>query len=361
LDPVSILSELVAFRSDVFEGEEAPLANRLAEMLRDRKADEVVVVEAPRTDGLKAASWVFARYGENPKLVVNAHLDTVPPNADWVTDPFKPHLHEGKLYALGASDTKGAAAAILSALDEVTPKSVAVLFSGDEEYSSVAMRSFLASDHAKGIERAIVCEPTNLGVGVRHRGFVAFHVTVSSPGGHSSRADHVLSPIALLARVAVALDDWGKLHKDKGPAGFEGMCLNLAKLDGGVAFNVIPAEARLVVSFRPPPGANTKQICTELEQLVAAIAGDTAKVTWQRVNVPFATRDVSSFTALLPKAKSPIDLAFWTEAALLSEAGIDAVVMGTGDIAQAHAPNEWVTLKELEEAKDLFRDLFRRP
>lgn len=81
-----------------------------------------------------------------------------------------------------------------------------------------------------------------------------------------------------------------------------------------------------------------------------------------RNNAPFATRDPSSFAALLhalgDAAKAPIDLGFWTEAALLSSSGVDAVVMGPGDIAQAHGPDEWVTLSELRRARDVFHSVF---
>lgn len=356
-DPVSLLRELVAFRTDVFEGHERPLADRLAELLRERHADDVVVVEDPRPNGNKPAAYVYARFGA-PRLIVNAHLDTVPPNADWVSDPFVPKIDGGRLYALGASDTKGAAAAILAALDESTPKDTGILFSGDEEFSSVAMRSFLASSHRRGVERAIVCEPTNLAVGVRHRGFVAFDVTVTSPGGHSSRADGMESPIGTLARIAVAFDDWGRRHRFVGPPGFLGMCMNLAKLEGGVAFNVIPAHVKLVVSLRPPPGADTRTLCAELEAVAKGLA-DHAVVSFDRVNPPFATRDPASFETLIgDSARSPVDLAFWTEAALLAASGIDAVVMGPGDIAQAHGPNEWVNIDELHRARDVFRAVF---
>ena len=182
-DPASILSSLVPFRSDIVGGEERPLAEHLAELLRARRPDDVVVAEVPRPEG-PPTSWVYARYGR--PTPVNAHLDTVPPNTDWSSDPFVPRIEAGRMHALGASDTKGAAAAILAALEEVRPTNVGVLFSGDEEFSSVAMRAFLAGEHRAGLERAIVCEPTNLRAGVRHRGIVAFEVTVSGPGGHSS-------------------------------------------------------------------------------------------------------------------------------------------------------------------------------
>jgi acetylornithine deacetylase len=289
---------------------------------------------------------------------VNAHLDTVPPNASWSSDPFVPRIDAGRLYGLGAADTKGAAAAILAALAEVTPEDTGILLSGDEEFSGVAIRAFVTSPHREGLERAIVCEPTNLRVGSRHRGFVVFDVTVTGPGGHSSHADGLPSPIAMLSRLCVALDDWAGRHKTLGPPGFPGMCLNLAKLDGGVAFNVIPALARLTVSLRPPPGADTAVIIAELEAITREVVPEAAfRVV--RDNAPFATRDLASFEPFLgAAARAPIDLGFWTEAAVLSTAGIDAVVLGSGDIAHAHGPDEWVTLDELHRTRDLFRSIF---
>jgi acetylornithine deacetylase len=355
-DPVPILEDLVRFRTD-FSGDERSLADRLAALLGRLEPDEISVVDVPRAEG-KHAAYVYARYGR-PRVLVNAHLDTVPPNADWSSDPFVARIADGRLHALGASDTKGAIAAILSALAEVRPKDVGILFSGDEESGSDAMRAFVAGPHRAGLERAIVCEPTNLVAGTRHRGFVAFDVSVSGPGGHSSRADVMASPIGILARLAVAYDDWGTRHKPLGPPGFPGMCLNLAKLDGGVAFNVIPAQARLTVSVRPPPGADVDAILAELDAIAREVVPDPT-MRFFRTNEPFATRDLSAFEPLVGAvAKAPIDLAFWTEAAMLVTAGIDAIVLGTGSIAQAHTPDEWVSIEELHRARTLFANLFR--
>jgi acetylornithine deacetylase len=357
-DPVPILSELVSFRTDAVGGEERPLADRLAELLRARGADEIMVADVPRKEG-KPSSYVYARFGR-PRLLVNVHLDTVPPNADWTSDPFRARIDAGRIYALGAADTKGATAAILAALDDVVPQDTGILFSGDEEHSGVSVRAFAESPHFAGLERAIVCEPTSLRAGTRHRGIVSFEVDVSSPGGHSSRADHLPSPVATLSRLGVALDEWAKARRTVGPPGFEGTCLNLAKLEGGVAFNVIPAHARLVVSLRPAPHADVAAIRGELEAIVGAAAPD-GELRFRRDNVPFATRDVSAFEPLLGDiARSPIDLGFWTEAAVLSARGLDAVVFGPGDIAQAHGPDEWVAIAELAAARDVFRAMFAR-
>ena len=86
-----------------------------------------------------------------------------------------------------------------------------------------------------------------------------------------------------------------------------------------------------------------------------------AQMKWTHHNKPFATRELGRFEKLLGKgAAPPVDLGFWTEAAVLADSGVDAVVIGTGDIAQAHGPDEWVFVEELARARDLFRDVFAR-
>lgn len=357
-DPVAILEQLIGFRSDVDGGHERPLAEHLAVALRALGADEVTIDDVPRA-GKKAASWVYARFG-TPRVLVNAHLDTVPPNADWSSDPFTARIDGDRMYGLGSADTKGAIAAVLAALSDARPKDTGVLFSGDEEHSSVVMRAFVDGPHRTGLERAVVCEPTSLRAGTRHRGIASFEVDVHGPGGHSSLADKLPSPIAMLSRLGVALDDWARARANDGPIGFEGMCVNLARMDGGVAFNVIPAHATLSVSLRPPPGADLPAIRRDLESLAASVLRG-ASIRFTRENEPFATKDLGAFEALIGSAaRAPIDLGFWTEAALLASAGVDAVVFGPGDIAQAHGPDEWVKLDDLRRAHETFRNMFSR-
>src|SRR5262249_39631169 len=211
-----LLSELIGFDTRNPGGDEAALAASLYEKLRALEADEVDLVR------VGSHAYVAARYG-TPRLLVNAHLDTVPTGAGWSRPPLQPHLENGRLYGLGPADTKGPPAATRAALAEVNPKGTLVLFSGDEEHGGSCMRAFLASGRAQGIERAVVCEPTSLRVGTRHRGVMAFSAEVTGEGGHSSRADQLPRPIARLARIAVALDDWGQKMLPIGPPGFAGM------------------------------------------------------------------------------------------------------------------------------------------
>jgi acetylornithine deacetylase len=112
------------------------------------------------------------------------------------------------------------------------------------------------------------------------------------------------------------------------------------------------------VSVRPPPGTDVRAVRAELEG-IAREKLSAVRVEAPVENPPFATRDLAGFAPLLGEvAARPIDLAFWTEAAVLAEAGVDAVVFGPGDIAQAHAADEYVAVPELERARGTFARLF---
>ncbi len=360
---VGLLTELIAFDTRNPEGDELPLAHRLGDELRRRSPDSVQVVEVPREGGGRPRAYTMARWG-TPRTLVNVHFDTVPANAGWSADPHVARVGDGRVVGLGAADTKGAIAAILCALDEATPKDTAIVFSGDEEHSGTVMHAFVASEHARGLERAVVCEPTSLKVGTRHRGILALDVTRRGAGGHSSGADRMPAPVADLARVAVAVDDWARAQRTVGPKGFEGMCVNVARLAGGVAFNVVPDSATLSISLRPSPGVDMRALEQELRELMAralpAEAAGHAETRTMLAKPEFATSDLAAYRPLLGDAlcAAPVDMAFWTEAAVLSAAGIDAVVFGPGNIAQAHAPDEWVPIDELERARATFVRMF---
>jgi acetylornithine deacetylase len=181
--------------------------------------------------------------------------------------------------------------------------------------------------------------------------------TLKGPGGHSSKADHLPKPLAKLARVAVALDDLGVRWLSDGPANMQGTCLNIAAINGGVAFNVIPARGELEWSLRPYPGFDRAAWDREVAAIIAAI--DPAiqlEVTID--HVPFACDALAGEVRSFVRTVGALD--FWTEAALWAEHGKDAIVIGPGDIAQAHAANEFVPLEDLDWAVGLFRSLVRR-
>ena len=354
------LEKLVAFPTqqagaDGRAGDERPLCEHLAPLLRARGADEVIVGTGPCTDGREGA-YVFARWG-TPARIINAHVDTVPANAGWSRDPWQPHTAGGRLYGLGSADTKGAIAAALVALDALDgkrPVDRGVLFSGDEEAGSGVLRAFLETPRARAIEEVIVCEPTARAAGVAHRGVLGQRAVLTGPGGHSSKADHLPKPVATLARLAAALDDAGVRRRGDGPPDMKGTCLNIASLTGGVAFNVIPARAELEWSLRPYPGFDRAGWDREVEALATTIDPAIA-VSTTIDHGTFACDALAELVRPFARAIGPLD--FWTEAALWTEHGKRAVVIGPGDIAQAHAADEYVALDDLEWAVELFRAL----
>jgi acetylornithine deacetylase len=350
------LAELVSFDTRNPEGDEKPLVHKLARDLATLGAADVEEVDVGEH------AYVYARFGAaaRPTLLLNAHVDTVPANSGYTSPPHVLVRQGGRLHGLGTADTKGAIAAILEALAALGPAranvNVGVLFSGDEERGGTCIRAFLDSEAARGLTHAIVCEPTRCRVGVRHRGIGAAAATLEGPGGHSSRVDGLVNPIAVLARAAVALDDWGAAEKLRGPAGFPGLCLNVAGLAGGLAFNVVPTRATLSLSLRPAPGADLGALLAEAERRVRAATAP-HPVAWkvEAQSPPFATRALAEFAPYLGAAvEQAVDLGFWTEAARLAERGIDAVVYGPGAVEQAHAADEHVELAELETARAAF-------
>lgn len=352
-----LLAELVRFRThqagaDGVAGEERPICEHLAGLLRARGADDVVVGRGTCSDGRDGA-YVFARWG-TPRRIINAHVDTVPANAGWSRDPWTPHVEGGRLYGLGSADTKGAIAATLVALGRVRPRDAGVLFSGDEEAGSGVMQAFLASPHVAAIEQVIVCEPTARAAGVAHRGVLGQKATLLGPGGHSSKADHLPKPIATLARLAAALDDAGVRRLHDGPPEMTGTCLNIASLAGGVAFNVIPARGELEWSLRPYPGFDRAGWDREVAALARALDPRIAiEVTID--HAPFSCDALADLVRPFAHRIGPLD--FWTEAALWEAAGKHAVVIGPGDIARAHAADEYVELDDLTWAAELFERL----
>jgi acetylornithine deacetylase len=350
------LAELVAFDTRNPGGNEQPLAEKIARDLTELGARSVEVFQ------VAGHYSTFARFGsESPSLILNAHIDTVPANAGFTSDPFALVRHDRRLYGLGSADTKGAIAAILEAIAlrngaGKPPMNLAVLFSGDEELTGASIRQFLSSHRTRGLERAIVCEPTACRVGTRHRGVYAVRINARSPGGHSSLADTIPNPLAALARAAVALDELGAHSRHIGPPGLQGICMNVAALDGGMAFNIIPAVATLTFSVRPSPGVDVEALAAQAQACVRTAAAPLA-TDWDvfATNPAFATREIGSFAQILGDiTREPVDLPFGTEAGQFVEQGIDAAVFGPGQIEQAHKADEFVALDELEQAVRIF-------
>ena len=346
------LSDLVAFDTRNGTGDEIALARFLKAVLEDFKPDQLILDTVARRGAKFDSAYVLARWGQ-PKILLNVHIDTVPSGKGWEADPLILRQDGERLIGLGSSDIKGAAAAILAALGREQPKDVAILFSGDEEHGSEVMPAVIRSGHIRDIPMAIVCEPTGCRIGQRHRGMLAFTAEFAGPGGHSSLSDHLGAPLLQASRFAAAIGDYGDAHKNFGEAPYKGLCVNIGEITGDGSYNVIPTHVDLKFSMRPPPGDSVANREADIRETGKRMFEDIRLDTIVAFP-PFQCKAIHAFEPYFGPF-TPIDLPYWTEAAMLSGAGLNAVVFGPGDVEQAHKPNEYVTLSQLNVAQDVYR------
>jgi acetylornithine deacetylase len=303
-------------------------------------------------------SW-FAVRG-NPKVLFNVHLDTVPVGEGWSHDPLALSVRDGRAYGRGTCDIKGAAAVLL-ALAQQGAENLALLFTSDEEGAGgCCVANFLESGAAGSFRQVIVAEPTACRAVLGHRGFLSVKVRFQGRPGHSSESralrENAIHQMAHWASAAL-----GVAAARKNSEGDPGACMNLGIADGGTKSNVIAGDAFVHWSARLRPGESNDEFLREIQ----ACAAEDSKVDWE---VPFrgeplpaAGQDDSSATGFCRDLGLPLGDAvdFWTEASLFSAAGVPALVLGPGDIAQAHVTDEWVGLDQLETAFELYSRVVR--
>ncbi len=351
------LESLIAFDTRNGIGDEIPCAKFLQAALATHNPDTLYLGTTPRSRGRSDGAYILAIWG-TPQILLNVHFDTVPSGEGWSADPHIMRREGERLIGLGASDIKGAIACVLAGLEQVTPHNVAVLFSGDEEQGSEVMRDIIERAKLPDVPRAIICEPTGCEIGQRHRGFISYAVHFDGPGGHSSLSDKTAAPVLDAARLGTALGEYGADNLAIGPTGYKGLCVNIGMIESDGAHNVIPSRAELRFSLRPPPGDDIAIRVTDIENISSKIMPQNKggmSVQQMTAFPPFGVRDLAGFAPYFQgQEKHPIDLPYWTEAAMLSEAGIDCVVYGPGDVAQAHKADEFVTITQLETAGKVY-------
>lgn len=289
-----------------------------------------------------------------PTRVFNVHLDTVPSSEAWSADPLILRVADGRAIGLGACDIKGAAAGLIVAARRTTGDA-AFLFTTDEEANDArCIAAFLASDH--GFREAIVAEPTQCEAVLAHRGISSVLLKFRGAAGHASgtNAMHSNALHHAMRWGAKALDlVEGESHRRFG--GLTGLRFNIGKVEGGIKANVIAPSAEVRFGFRPLPSHDIDELHARFGTCAAAGSLERYQETFRGPPLPagdvadaenrrLAARDLADGLGL------PIGNAvdFWTEASLFSAGGLDAIVYGPGDIAQAHTADEWVALDQLE-------------
>jgi acetylornithine deacetylase len=306
-----------------------------------------------RDHGDGHVSWYAVR--GNPKVLFNVHLDTVPVGDGWSSDPHKLQVTNGRAIGRGSCDIKGAAAALL-ALAQQGAENLALLFTSDEEGAGgCCVSKFLEENDAHIFDQLIVAEPTSCKAVLGHRGFLSVKTRFHGVPGHSSEAralqDNANHQMARWAAGALQVAR-EKKHSELDP----GTCMNIGIIDGGTKSNVIAGNAFVHWSARLRPGESNEEFMREIQACAPAESSVDWEVPFAGEPLPAAGQDDSASRAFCTKhglePGQAVD--FWTEASLFSAAGLPALVLGPGDIAQAHVANEWVSTSQLEKAYRLY-------
>jgi acetylornithine deacetylase len=307
---------------------------------------------------------VIARIGPHgaPTLMLNGHLDVVGVEG-MVHDPFAADVRDNRIYGRGSADMKaGVAAMCAAALQAGSGSSRQILIAAvaDEEYESLGMRALIES--GVRADAAIITEPTRLAICPAHRGFVWMDVNFRGRAAHGSRYEIGVDAITHAGLVLAELEklertrEHGKRHPLLGRGS-----LHASMIRGGVGMSTYPEECVLSIERRTLPGETAETAMREVENACAAVrardlrldASITQTTSQLPSDVPADAPIVRRLKCAMESEHVPVSIegmSAWTDAALLNAAGIPTICFGPGDIALAHAAEEFVPVAEIETA-----------
>ena len=305
---------------------------------------------------------VVARLGpsDSPVLMLNGHLDVVGVEG-MIHEPFAAEIRANRIYGRGSADMKGGLAAMCAAaVSGAGPKArrkIVIAAVVDEEYESLGMRALLAS--GVRAQAAIITEPTNLSICPAHRGFAWLDVSLRGRAAHGSRYDIGVDAITHAGLLLAELEQLERTRESgpRHPLLGRGS-LHASKIRGGVGMSTYPEACELAIERRTLPGESAEKAMREItdacDRVKAAHPGFDARVTLSTAqlpsDVPADAPIVKRLQGALKRENMPVKiegLSAWTDAALLNEAGIPAICFGPGDIALAHAAEEFVPVEEI--------------
>lgn len=304
-----------------------------------------------------------------PGTLVEAHMDTVPA-VDWPERAFEPRREGALIFGRGACDDKGSLAAMVIALLEIMesgkqpPQTVWFLAAGDEEYAQTGIKQFVAEYRAP-IGRGIFGEPTECVPVIQHKGTIRWDITVYGRSAHTARPDLGRNAILDATRVIGYLSQYEKqLRRRYSSPWVSGPTLTVTMIHGGRTRNTVPEECTIAVDFRILPGMDRQQSVDELFAALAALALPITHGEFQcfapALNTspddPFVKMALALCRETLGRDMKPAGVPYGSDACWAPD-GVPAIILGPGDIASAHAVDEYVDLAQVMQCAALYRQL----
>jgi acetylornithine deacetylase len=361
-----LLARLVAFDTTSHKSN-IPLIEFVEQYLRGHG---VASVRVPTADGQKASLFATIGARDAGGVALSGHTDVVPVTSQaWDTDPFTLVERDGRLYGRGACDMKGFLACVLALVPSFKARALKVpihiAFSYDEEVGCTGVRPMVA-ELGKSLpapRMVLVGEPTNMTVVDAHKGPMRWVVRVTGKAAHSSMPHLGVNAITYAGRLLGELERIEQDLKALPPnPRFDPpyTSLQVTQIEGGTATNIVPVPCWFGWEIRRLPGFDA----TEIDQRLRRFAAEQCIPEMQRlapetgIDIVIAN-EVPAFQADAKSGIVPLALklagqnetfavCYATEASLFQGGGAPSVVIGPGNIAQAHTPNEFIDVAELE-------------
>jgi acetylornithine deacetylase len=325
----------------------------------------------PNADGTKANLMAIIGPHVEGGVALSGHTDVVPVDGQpWTSDPFVLTRKGERLYGRGTSDMKSFLAITLAAVPDMVEaglkKPLYVAFSYDEEIGCLGAPDMIAEFAALDPPPAavLVGEPTDMQAISGHKGIASFRVTVSGREAHSSLTHMGVSANMAAIRLMNSLVNLSeKLERDADPASPflpKGATLTVGQVNGGTAVNILARECVFIFDLRTPPGmdpfAILKDFLTECEAMDAALKARASeagvRVENRSLTPSFAPEPGGVAEALargLAGDNGPLRVApYAAEAGQFQGAGFSTVICGPGSIDQAHQPDEFIEISQIE-------------
>ncbi|NRA89464.1 MAG: acetylornithine deacetylase [Rhizobiales bacterium] len=333
----------------------------------------------------KSKANLYATIGPNIAggVILSGHTDVVPiDDQDWDTDAFTLTEKDGKYFGRGTCDMKGFIAICLAAVPNVLAadlkRPIHLYFSYDEEIGCIGAVELVNEivKHLPPVEAVIVGEPTNMQVANLHKGVAAYMTRVTGVEAHSSKTNLGISANLAAAKLIHFLSDLldeFKLNPQKNLTSLipNHNTLNVGLLKGGTALNILPRSCEFSLDIRTLPSDNPEKYMDQYRAYARKIEKQ-MQAEFEIANIEISTSakapglipepngNAERLALNLSSNNKTIAVAYGTEAGLFQRAGYSTIVCGPGSIDQAHKPNEFIEISQIEKGEIFIEKLINR-
>jgi acetylornithine deacetylase len=335
---------------------------------------------APNADGTKSNLMASIGPAVEGGIVLSGHTDVVPVDGQpWTSDPWVLTERDGRLYGRGTCDMKGFLALALAAAPDLVAadlkRPVHLAFSYDEEVGCLGapdMIAIIARDFPRPAA-VVVGEPTDMVAVQAHKGIASYWVTVTGREAHSSLTHLGVSANMVAIKLMSHLVELSeRLERQADPASPfmpKGATLTIGQVNGGTAVNILARQCVFVFDLRTPPGLDPQAILADFFALAASLDAEVktrapeggVKVEARSLTPSFAPEKdgvAEAFARRMAGDNGPARVApYAAEAGQFQGAGFSTVICGPGSIDQAHQPDEYVEIAQMERGAQFMRRL----